>query len=193
MPPETAADSDHGTVRRAFLALRPDPTSTAALTALQARLRALPQLARARWTFAADLHLTLHFLGRIDTPQRQALEAWLSRQRPPLPALPATALAVWPPASRPRVLVLELGPIAALDELATAASQAAGAVGIDASPQPFVAHLTLARLHPTTARLVSPSEPLPTLHMNRLGLYASGPPDATGRRYRALRERVVHP
>lgn len=178
---------------RAFIALWPDQHTGDRLVALQHALAPALEPFRPRWTHPADLHLTLRFLGDLGHDACERLLTWLDMaMRPPQPLTPA-GLERWPDARRARVLVLRLRDVAWLDALAADAEDAASGIGLAPDARPFAPHVTLARLHPADAALLTPVLP-PALAFPQLGVHARDPDAADGRRYRALRTRsLAHP
>lgn len=104
-----------------------------------------------RWTRAEALHVTLRFLGA--TPEDRLVPLATALRRETADLAPFTvrlgALAAFPHARRPRVLVLDLDdePAGALADLAGAAERAAAAAGFAPEARPFRGHLTLGRRH----------------------------------------------
>jgi len=115
------------------------------------RLRREPWGDAVRWTRAEALHVTLRFLGATQEDRVRPLATALRRETAAFApfAVQLSALAGFPHARRPRVIVLELDdePTGALAELAAAAERAAVAAGFAPETRPFRAHLTLGRRH----------------------------------------------
>ncbi|MFN5757037.1 MAG: RNA 2',3'-cyclic phosphodiesterase [Planctomycetia bacterium] len=101
---------------------------------------------------AAQLHLTLHFLGDVEDESRAALETALARVRQgPFPiALRGTG--VFPPRGRPTVLWAAVAESPPLVELHAAIATAIESCGLDVEHRPYVPHVTLARLTPAVPR-----------------------------------------
>lgn len=117
------------------------------------RIRALreqPGGDSVRWVRPENLHVTLRFLGNIE---RRIVPELATAVREEMAGLaPFTAeiggVRTFPPSSskrRPRVVVLDVGPEAALAELASAVERAVQRAGFDAEDRPFRPHLTLGR------------------------------------------------
>lgn len=115
------------------------------------RLRREPWGDAVRWTRPEALHVTLRFLGATPEDRVSPLATALRRETTAVAPFPVRlgALAAFPNARRPRVLVLELDdePAGALAALAAAAERAAVAVGFPPEERPFRGHLTLGRRH----------------------------------------------
>jgi 2'-5' RNA ligase len=116
--------------------------------AVAARLESLrPRLPDARYTPAANLHLTLHFFGER-TPERvDEVAAALGPVVAPHPpfTLQITAAGSFPP-SRPRVLWLGLAPSPELAALQGDVARALAGLRETVDERPFHPHVTLARV-----------------------------------------------
>ncbi len=130
---------------RCFVALLPDAAGRDALAALQDGARSLPGALRARWTLAADLHLTLRFLGDCAPATLDAALASVPLQARDLPVrLPWIGLEAWP-AARPRLLVARFRPDPRLSAWVDAIERWAVAAGHEPERRGYVPHVTLAR------------------------------------------------
>ncbi|HAJ35304.1 MAG TPA: RNA 2',3'-cyclic phosphodiesterase [Chloroflexi bacterium] len=147
---------------RAFIAIAMPTPVQQRLLATQHRLAQhlqRQQLDRCvRWTAASNLHLTLRFLGEIDSAQQQALAQSLVyvAQRHARMMLFASGVGCFPSARRPSVIWCGVeGDVAALTGLQVAVESAARLAGLPADPKPFKPHLTIGRLqrHATPAQL----------------------------------------
>lgn len=132
---------------RLFLGLQPSPEC--ARYWLETSRHALGDPSWLRWQSPANIHLTVHFLGRIGAVA-------LSRLMPALAAAVAglgpvqveTESSTWfPDAERPVVLVASVHLQPSLRALARAVEQVAEEIGLPVDPRPFQPHVTLARLH----------------------------------------------
>lgn len=168
----TPAQSTAGA--RCFLALSPDPASRALLVRCREAIeRSSAGAAHGlRFVDPASLHLTLRFLGDSAPAQIAYFTHVLPTLAPHLPALPTRRLAVWPNRARPRLLVLELECIAAVQELAADCETHARKAGYVPEPRPFRAHVTLARLRPGCAFGILPNPP-PVLSFDAVALMQS--------------------
>lgn len=144
---------------RTFIAIELDETLRAALTRLEARLaRAAPSL---RWTDAANLHLTLAFLGELDDARvRLAVAATAAAAARTSGFRVALAGAgFFGPARSPRVVWAGVGgETRALLAAQSRLADELAARGFPHEGRPFAPHLTLARV----------KQPLPPAELERL-------------------------
>lgn len=125
---------------RLFLALWPD---TATRRALQAWQHAIAWPADARPTAAAQLHLTLHFIGAVPRARLPALCEGLACPSPPLPfTLRLGRFALWRGGVAVMLADTTPPPLAALQ--ATLAD-ALRALALPVDSRPFSPHVTLGR------------------------------------------------
>lgn len=136
-----AVEAVNGHRLRAFVALMPDPASRDAL-------HALPVTRGARRTPAAQLHVTLAFIGAIERERCDALAARLPALAAAhsLPLLPVERIAWWPSLPRARLIVAELAADPACAALNAGLSAVLAELGVPADRRPFRPHVTLARL-----------------------------------------------
>jgi RNA 2',3'-cyclic 3'-phosphodiesterase len=99
-----------------------------------------------RWVPAAQLHLTLAFLGEVDDDALKQLTGALAAIRAPGFTLRFSATGCFPDRRRPRVLWAGLEPEPELDGLAFLVREAVKACAIPLEDRPFLPHVTLARL-----------------------------------------------
>lgn len=141
---------------RCFLAVDLPEAVREAIAAVQARLAAdmdrrprRPAGDRVRWVAAANLHLTMRFLGEIDEGQAREVTAVTERvatAQPPI-VVEAAGLGLFPGPVRPRVVWVGLTTGSPdVGRLARALEQALATVGFLAEPRPFRAHLTIGRV-----------------------------------------------
>ncbi|MEI6486573.1 MAG: RNA 2',3'-cyclic phosphodiesterase [Sphingomonadales bacterium] len=120
-------------------------------------------VAGARWQTAAQLHLTLRFIGEVDRHQAADIAAALGRvnMRPFTAELGDPGLFE----HRGRIDTLWVGvrPAAAVAALAKAVNAALAGVGVPPEPRAFVPHITLARSRGMIAATAWPPEPVPAL------------------------------
>jgi 2'-5' RNA ligase len=137
---------------RCFVALVPAVKSCPALEALlRAAARSYP---RAQVVHAADLHLTLAFIGELPEPRAQALAAALAqRPAPPAPPWQLDQLGAF---ARARVLWAGGPPHAALETLAAELRAWLDDERVSYDRKRFVPHVTLLRkLAPAEAERAS--------------------------------------
>jgi len=148
---------------RAFFAIELGPDARRAAAAVARRLREDPGGDGVRWVRPEALHVTLHFLGEIDSTRAAPLARRASLE---LAALLPFALhlgpaGLFPSPRRPRVVVLGLEPTAPLVKLAAAVERAVVAEGFPPEERPFRPHLTLGRVRerrfPSVAALAVPA------------------------------------
>jgi 2'-5' RNA ligase len=129
--------------RRLFLAAQLPPHTAEELAAYAAR--AAPD--GARLPPAENLHVTVHFLGRVEVPPEDLVDALADAcaQLQPFPM--RLAGGTWAPRRRPRMLWEALEPNPCFVELARSAASALEPLVPDARPpRPGKPHVTLARL-----------------------------------------------
>lgn len=163
---------------RAFVAL---PLADATRHALDPYLRACERLAPSyRWVPAANLHLTLRFLGRVDRAGLERLRAALAEVRTPPFWLRTGAVGTF--GGRVIWLGLDEGEAEA-GALAAAVDRACEEAGLGPADVPFRAHLTLARATKGARRAPSlpPPPDLDRWRADAFSLYQSrlGRPHAT--------------
>jgi len=118
--------------------------------AIQRELASLrTDLGKARWAPAAQLHVTLRFLGEVDdeTADRVVAEVTADRQAAPWPTLrlAVRGLELFGGLRRPRVLFAGLVPKEPVGIVAASIERSVVRAGLAPEARPFVAHVTLAR------------------------------------------------
>ena len=133
---------------RLFVALLPSEPARTALAGLA------DDLARARWTPADQLHLTLRFIGEVDDGRRDAVREALARVTgAPFP-LGVEGVGRFPPRGNPGVVWAGVGdghPF--LHRLRQQVDDRLLASGVPIELTPFVPHFTIGRVreaHPAT-------------------------------------------
>jgi 2'-5' RNA ligase len=129
---------------RAFIAVEISPTTIARITAAIADLK--PKLTAVRWVALENFHLTLKFLGDIETRQVDAINEALERAITPFPCctINAKGLGVFPGLRQPKVLwVGFIGD--ELTRLAARIDTALLALGFSIETRGFSPHLTIGR------------------------------------------------
>jgi 2'-5' RNA ligase len=163
---------------RLFFALDVPKATTEALFQLQASLRPFAERFEPRFSRREQMHLTLKFLGDVETSHLDELVRITEDCARNHGAFDASfeRLTVFPDTRRARVLVVELEPNPRLTTLATELDQAAERFGVARETRPFRPHLTLARFKaPGNARflLESASVSRTSLRLSALRLYES--------------------
>jgi 2'-5' RNA ligase len=148
---------------RAFFAIELSDVARRAAAEVGAALRARPGGDAVSWVRPENLHVTLRFLGQIAPERQTPLAAQVRAQTAALApfALRLGAIASFPPARRPRVVVLELAPEEPLAALASAVERGVVAAGFAPEARTFRGHLTLGRVRergrpPSLAALAGP-------------------------------------
>jgi 2'-5' RNA ligase len=158
-----------GTAVRAFFAWELPEAAKAALGALAHELRARPDGDAVRWVRSESYHVTLRFLGNVETALLPALvaavQAELAAAKPFAVVLGAPH--AFPSAQKPRVVVVALEPEAALAALAERVEAGVVAAGLPAERRRFRAHLTLGRVR---SRRLPAFDPQP-LEAGALGVH----------------------
>lgn len=151
---------------RLFVALRLPAAVLAPLAETAARLR--PQLPPARWVPAANLHLTLRFIGEADAERVAGLGAALAASfasEPPV-RLRLRDGGCFPSRRPARVAWVGFEPSPELERLQQAAAAAVDeCLGLAPERRPFHPHLTLAR----------PRRPWPRRAVDRFTAAFAGP------------------
>ncbi len=156
------SDAKHSQIRTFVAVPLPEP----ALTELECYLNSLKKRARLRWVRAAQLHITLRFLGE------QPLEI-IEKVRNALRHLPVTPFEIelsyagaFPNLKSPRVLWLagKRG-MHELTALAESVNTSLDTIGLPRERRAFKPHLTLARTDgsPLPSQLLSELQKAPTL------------------------------
>jgi 2'-5' RNA ligase len=172
--------------QRCFIALTPCQQA-------RDRLAALPVDPRARRVAAADLHLTLAFLGGLSDSQRNELGEVLPALASPLPDLTFTGLEIWPSLQRARVQVATFALPGALDELVQRLNPILVDMGLPVDSRPFRPHVTLARFaHGRSASDPDRDASLPecAARFEAISLYARAPAQESVR-YQALASQAL--
>jgi 2'-5' RNA ligase len=152
---------------RAFIALVPDAATVAQLSAHRVasyQLSADQATGVIRPYEPEDLHMTLAFLGGINTSHKSAILAQLPDLAKPLPTLTCIGEAWWPTPSKPRVHVIRYGQPQALKALYEAVQTLVKRLSLPVDSRPFRPHITLARIS-----VAKDSDP----HQQRSGLIAT--------------------
>ena len=140
-----------GQTQRCFVAWMPTPAERAVLASLQDGVRAACADPGHRWIAPDQLHVTLRFLGDASPAQREHAARNLAALAAETRCLLATVagLQYWPSGRSPRVLVLDLDSVGALEALGAGVETRMRAAGFAPERRSFRAHLTLARIRST--------------------------------------------
>lgn len=119
--------------------------------AIQVQTSAMREASRPgtlRWVSPGNVHLTLKFLGEVDSDGSAALQELLSREARRVPAFDVTISGVgaFPSAAKPRVIWVGLHGPPALSSLRLGIERAAQDLGYPAEEQDFSPHLTIGRV-----------------------------------------------
>lgn len=129
---------------RVFIGVEISPTTIARITAAIGDLK--PKLPAVRWVAPENFHLTLKFLGDIETGQVDAIGNALEPAITPFPrcTINAKGLGVFPGLRQPKVLwVGFIGD--ELTSLAARADAALSPLGFPAEPRGYTPHLSIGR------------------------------------------------
>jgi RNA 2',3'-cyclic 3'-phosphodiesterase len=190
--------------QRSFLAVTPDDAARRGLTSLLAGIeREAQQAAGAlRFTQAANIHITLHFLGSLDPAREGEL---LDRLGETLPTASFEVtlghLGVFPPQGSPRVFWVAVAQGRdALSDIHRELGRRLTAAGVAVEKRPFSPHLTLARVRDgeqqrarrVAERLANITVPPIGWRVHAVTLYHS---DLSGPapHYDAVRDLALHP
>jgi len=134
---------------RLFVSIEPPAQLKDALSQVQAELRQAVPNAAIRWTPSTQLHLTLRFLGKVESTEVDALVGSVLQHCTGIPpiALHAEGIGFFPGQRRPRVVWIGVRDSAGLLKKLHQAVQAATQ---RFSPEPpeddFVGHITIGRI-----------------------------------------------
>ena len=166
MAARDAEEGDDGAIR-AFIAIELDDAVRRAAAEVARALREGPGGDRVRWVRPENLHVTLRFLGDVESARvsslarnlREALAGLRSFQ------MQLGRVGAFPSARRPRVVVVDVAPPGPLEQLAEAVERAVVKDGLEPEKRRFRPHLTLGRasgraLPPVTAPVTAGGESL---------------------------------
>ena len=133
---------------RVFFAVDLDARARRAAAEAMRVLQACPDADSVRWVREETLHVTLRFLGDIDSEGVGRLADCVREQTATLRPfrLELGGARAFPSKRRPVAIVLDVDPLERLEELAEAVERGVTAAGFDPEPRPFRAHLTLGRV-----------------------------------------------
>jgi RNA 2',3'-cyclic 3'-phosphodiesterase len=133
---------------RAFIAIDIDSRNRASLASLISRLQKSFQSNSVKWVPQQNLHLTLKFLGDVETWDLESLHQLIrnsSNQSRPF-SLTFTRLGAFPSTGNPRVIWVGLQAPPDLLQLARVIEEGARKQGFEAEEKPFTPHLTIGRV-----------------------------------------------
>ncbi len=134
---------------RTFIAIELSDAERLALRRLQERLKSTPAARYVRWVAPEGIHLTLKFLGGVDTAQMPALQHAVAGACAGVPphTLTLDGIGAFPNTRRPNVVWVGVGgDIETAARLADQIDQACAALGFPRETRPFSPHLTLGRV-----------------------------------------------
>lgn len=130
-------------MHRLFVALRPPAATRAALIATMGGVDG------ARWQDDDQLHLTLRFIGEVETPQAEDVAAALAGIAAPPVDASIAGFGTFERRGRVDALWARIAPEAALAALHRKVDRALIAAGVAPDTRQFVPHVTLARFSRT--------------------------------------------
>ncbi len=108
----------------------------------------------ARWIEPSEYHVTLRFIGDVDSrAARDVADTLAAIRRPPV-CVSFDALS-WFGADKPRAIVARIRPAPPLIELQGEHERRLRRIGLPPEPRNFTPHVTLARLHSVSAAAVA--------------------------------------
>ena len=125
---------------RLFVAIKPPQD------VLDSLIDTMEGIDNARWQSEEQLHLTLRFVGEVDTPQANDLADGLGAVRFERFDLQIAGVGHFEKKGRPHTLWAGIGPSPALAMLQKKIESACRSVGLPAETRVFAPHITLARL-----------------------------------------------
>ena len=132
---------------RTFIALELPPSLRHELFGLAKLLAGQDTRQHIRWLPSGNYHLTLAFLGEVESPSFSSLQFALERKLESMKAVPCKISSITPfPFSRPKIAAAWLECNAALLELQTDVANCACDCGISLERRRFTPHVTLGRL-----------------------------------------------
>jgi 2'-5' RNA ligase len=152
---------------RAFIAVELDDAVRRAAAEVARALREGPAGDRVRWVRPDNLHVTLRFLGDVESARVPSIARALREAVAGLRSfrMQLGRVGGFPLARRPRVVAIAVGPREPLEQLAEAVERAVVKEGLEPEKRRFRPHLTLGRasgraLPPVTAPVTAGGESL---------------------------------
>ena len=128
-----------------------------------ALLASMGGVANARWQTAAQLHITLRFIGEVDRHTAADLAAALGRVNVRLFEAELGDPGLFDHRGRIDTLWVGVRPAEALTQLAKSVNAALGGVGIPPEPRAFLPHITIARGRSMIGATAWPQSPIPRM------------------------------
>jgi 2'-5' RNA ligase len=130
---------------RAFLAIPLPWQLQESIRLIQTELQA--SIGEARWTRPENLHLTLHFFGKVEQETLEKLKVSVLSVKGCQRSfqVEVKGLGAFPRPQRPRVIWLGLEPRGPLEQLHRATGQCLHQAGLTTDPRPYSPHLTIGR------------------------------------------------
>jgi len=135
---------------RTFIAIELTPDSQAALTKVQGQLKATLPPNLVRWTAVPTIHLTLHFLGEIESKQVATVAEAMQASAATMPAftLQIAQLGCFPNLTKPRIVWVGVaGEVPLLQQLQLdLGRRLQTAINFQPESRAYSPHLTLGRV-----------------------------------------------
>lgn len=161
------AEEGAGAAIRAFIAIELDDAARRAAAKVARALREGPEGDRVRWVRPENLHVTLRFLGDVESARVPSLARDLREALAELHGfqMQLGRVGVFPSSRRPRVVAIDVAPGERLEQLAEAVERVVVKAGLEPEKRRFRPHLTLGRasgrtLPPVTAPVTVGGESL---------------------------------
>ena len=140
---------------RTFIALELHPSLRQNLSRQANLLSGQDKRQHIRWLPSENYHLTLAFLGDVDSSSLSSLQFALERKLESMKAVPCKIPTITPfPFSRPKIVAALLECTAELRQLQTDVAKCVRSCGISIERRRFVPHVTLGRLKPCAGKSV---------------------------------------
>ena len=140
---------------RTFIALELPPSLRHELSGQAKLLAGQDKRQHIRWLPSGNYHLTLAFLGDVDSASLSGLQFELERKLESMKAVPCKIPTITPfPFSRPKIVAALLECTAELRQLQTDVEKCVRSWGIYIERRHFVPHVTLGRLKPRAGKSV---------------------------------------
>ncbi len=144
----TDARDDRPPMLRLFFAIELDEGTRAAASRVACALRDAPNGDAVHWVRGEGLHVTMRFIGDVETSRVRNLTDCVRAQTAPIRPfkLELGGARPFPSRRRPGFIVLDVGPSEPLLQLAEAVERGVTEAGFEPEARPFRAHLTLGRI-----------------------------------------------